>query len=370
MIRRRECLSNALGLLGCSLWSNADCGSAHAEVQVPERDRTADEALREAPAVTLTCGALRARVLIPDSRRGFYRGTRFDWAGMISSLTLGEQQFYGAWFETIAQKVRDFQYGSNNVIVAGPNSAAVGPAEEFDWRDPPGFAQARAGDLFLKIGVGGLVKPDGGPYSNARDFRIAEPGRRDVDCTRSSVTFRHSVGDIGGYAYEYQKRVLLSSTGPALHIVHALCNTGSRSITTQVYNHNFLTFGGTGLSRGASITFPFPITVTPPLPGPAVPMKGNQIVLFPALKKRDSVAALINGFDGRRQHHRFVVEDLRSSASAEIIGDQPLTRLGLWSIRSVLAVEPFIQLTVRPGESVGWTQTTKFFAAGRDSKVG
>jgi hypothetical protein len=36
-------------------------------------------------------------------------------------------------------------------------------------------------------------------------------------------------------------------------------------------------------------------------------------------------------------------------------GDRPLTHVELWSIRSVVSVEPFVGLSVAPGEEVSWT---------------
>jgi hypothetical protein len=38
------------------------------------------------PQAEITNGELRAKVYLPDACRGFYRGTRFDWSGIVSSL--------------------------------------------------------------------------------------------------------------------------------------------------------------------------------------------------------------------------------------------------------------------------------------------
>jgi hypothetical protein len=37
-------------------------------------------------AATISNGQLKATVYLPDAHSGFYRGTRFDWSGVISSL--------------------------------------------------------------------------------------------------------------------------------------------------------------------------------------------------------------------------------------------------------------------------------------------
>jgi hypothetical protein len=47
-----------------------------------------------------------------------------------------------------------------------------------------------------------------------------------------------------------------------------------------------------------------------------------------------------------------------------ITADQPLARLMLWSIRAVMAVEPFIDFTIQPGESYSWTLTYRYLKQG------
>jgi hypothetical protein len=55
--------------------------------------------LASAPALTISNGAITAKVARIDAARGFYNGTRFDQAGVITSLTLNDKDFYGPWFE-------------------------------------------------------------------------------------------------------------------------------------------------------------------------------------------------------------------------------------------------------------------------------
>ena len=40
----------------------------------------------DAPEVAISNGVIHARVYLPDAESGYYRGTRFDWSGAISSL--------------------------------------------------------------------------------------------------------------------------------------------------------------------------------------------------------------------------------------------------------------------------------------------
>jgi hypothetical protein len=48
-----------------------------------------------------------------------------------------------------------------------------------------------------------------------------------------------------------------------------------------------------------------------------------------------------------------------------ITGDLPLFKLSLWSIRSVIAVEPFIDLAVEPGGKSTWKYNYEYYTLPR-----
>src|SRR6266699_196136 len=113
-----------------------------------------------APEAEIADGPVRARVYLPDATTGFYRGTRFDWSGVIGSLEYAGHNYYPQWFQRSDPSVHDFIYDGAD-IVAGPCTAITGPAEEFVTNGKGlGFDQAKAGETFVKIGVGVLLKPD------------------------------------------------------------------------------------------------------------------------------------------------------------------------------------------------------------------
>jgi len=121
--------------------------------------------LATAPVITISNGQITARIARIDAARGFYNGTRFDQAGVVTSLTLNGREFYGPWFEKLAPDVLDYTYVGED-IVAGPDSAISGPVEEFaplDFEAKPG--------LFIKPGVGVLYQPDTQPYDHAQNSR-------------------------------------------------------------------------------------------------------------------------------------------------------------------------------------------------------
>ena len=156
-----------------------------------------------APEVPIADGPIQARIYLPVVNGGFYRGTRFDWSGVIGSLKYGGHDYYPQWFERSDPNVHDFIYDGAD-IVAGPCTAAVGPAEEFAM--PLGFDEAKASGTFVKIGVGVLRKLDDKKYDIFRLYPIADGGKWTVTPKPDSIEFRHELADFSGYAYEYRKK--------------------------------------------------------------------------------------------------------------------------------------------------------------------
>ncbi|MGZ5927895.1 MAG: hypothetical protein ACXWLX_01665 [Rhizomicrobium sp.] len=306
----------------------------------------------DAPSVDIRNAVIAARIYLIDSEKGFYRGTRFDQSGVIGSLTLGGQNFYGPWFDRVSPEVMDYVFTPDG-IVGGPDSAICGPVEEFA---PVGFDQAAPGGTFLKIGVGMLRKPDSKPYDHYRLYDIMDAGKRDVRWTRSGISFTQ---DIAG-AIRYVKTLRLMPGKPEMRIEHVLTNTGTAPISTTVYDHNFLT-----LSPGNQdivVAFPFPITPDN-VPDPnMVRIAGNRFAYVRPLKDKDTVSFHIAGFGTTSRDYDIQVGNAKTGAGMRVTADQPLSRLNLWSIRSVMAVEPYIDIVLPPGTTKRWVYTYRYTA--------
>ena len=349
----------AIGMAACA----AGPASGQTPPQpAPENPQSAAEALAKAPKVAVTNGLLHATVLLPDARSGFYRSTRFDWSGIVSSLTLGAQEYYGLWFDQTAGNVRDYMFDRGG-IVAGPNTAIIGPSEAFDASDPPGWAEAKPGETFLKIGVGMLRKPaDGAAYSSFRLYEIVDPGVWKVSRRRDSVTFTQTLDDTAsGYGYVYRKTVRLVPGAPAMVLAHTLTNTGRKPIRTTVFNHNFLTFGDAPVAAGLTIETPYPIVAGRPARSDAAAVVGGKVVYSRALADGEVYSIPITGFGAAAADNRIRIANA-AGASVEIRGDRPLASLALWSIRSIVAAEPFVTISVAPGTTSGWQYAYRYTA--------
>ena len=179
------------------------------------------------PQAEISNGQIRAKIYLPDAQNGFYRSTRFDWSGVISSLEFGGHNYYGPWFTKQDPAVRDFIYKDSDIVVSS-ESGSMGPADEF--QTPLGYDAAAAGGTFIKIGVGVLRKADSTPYSAYKKYEIVDSGKWSVRKGADFVEFTQELTDAAtGYGYLYRKTVRLTPGKPEMVMEHSLKNTGRQA---------------------------------------------------------------------------------------------------------------------------------------------
>lgn len=310
------------------------------------------------PEAVISNRDIRVRIYLPDAENGFYKGARFDWSGMIGSVDLGSHRFYGPWFAKVDPTVRDVSYKDNEVIVS-VNTAAVGPAEEF--QTPLGFAAAKPGETFVKIGVGTLQKTDDPQYAFSKVYTIVDHGKWNVKRSPTSVEFSQELADpSSGYSYSYVKTVRVAPDKPQLIIEHRLKNTGKQPIQSVLYNHNFTVFDGAP-TGDISVTVPYELRSTR-APDPKFALiTGKKFSYAKTLESQERVAAGLQGFGTEASEYDFRIENKKTGTGIRIQGDRPLQNATVWSIRSVVAVEPFIDVKADPGKEFAWTYTYTYY---------
>ena len=233
----------------------------------------------------LSTSRLRLSLHLPTD--GFYQGTRFDHSGVFDSILLDGIEMAGRWFERYDPLMHD---------------AVCGPAEE--------FTVIPRGDLYLKIGVG-LLQSDGQPYDRFRLYPIDDGGEWSAEKTGSDkVRFCHT---LSGY-YKYIKEILLTGE-TSFEIRHTL--EASVPIATEVYNHNFFTFGKELVGESRRVDLPF----TPVGPGGM----------------------------------KYALEVSDGPLGVKITGDVPVVRTQFWANTRVACLEPYNKVKAAPGEPFTWT---------------
>jgi hypothetical protein len=306
--------------------------------------------LAAAPKVTIRNGLLTATIYTPAAG-AFYMGTRFDRSGVVGSLKLGAQEYYGAWFQRTGTDIRDFIHTPDG-IAAGPNTATMGPVEEFG---AIGYDATPVGGQFLKIGVGMVTRPDAQPYSAFRLYQVADPGRWAISSTADSVTMTQTV--VGGSGYVYTKTLRLVPGKPQMVIEHVLRNTSGQAIATNVYNHNFVTMDPGNGNTAVDLAF----EPAPP-PRPSLTVTGKRITWTNPLVDKDSASMLTNDEKTPPKTYDVTVTNLKTGAAIKVVSAEPMTRMNLWSIRTVNAAEPYVAVNVPAGGETRWSYTYTYTA--------
>jgi hypothetical protein len=303
-------------------------------------------AAAEAPEAGITNGSIDAKLYLPDAQRGYYRGTRFDWSGVIYSLRYKGHEYFGPWFEHYDPKTHD---------------AITGPVEEFRTRDAGlGYADAKPGGSFIRIGVGVVRRPEEAAYRQFNAYDILDPGKWTVRKGEDWIEFVHELTSDTGYAYEYRKTVRLAKDKPVLTLDHSLRNTGRRTIETAVYDHNFFVIDGQPTGPDSVVRFPFEATADRDLKGLAE-VRSSQLAYLKELEKGQSVFTELKGFGSTARDYDFRLENRKAGAGVRITGDKPIAKLVFWSIRTTFCPEPYIDLRIEPGSESTWKISYEFY---------
>ncbi|MEM1416733.1 MAG: hypothetical protein AAGH15_17680 [Myxococcota bacterium] len=283
------------------------------------------------PTRTLDNGEVRVTLALPDAERGYYRGSRFDWSGVILQVEHRGHTFCQPLHE------RHDPLG---------HDAITGPAGELGLTEPLGYTEARPGESFLKIGVGRLEKRANEPYAFDGAYRLIEPGTWSIEHSPTAIAFEQRLEGERGWAYRYRKTVELLPGEPAFRIAHELENTGSRLIDTDVYNHNFTCIDGDPVGPNANIELPFPVEgITE---DDRAHLEGHTLRVKRELEAGESMWFPL--FEGERpaRFHEATIRNERTGASMTFRGDAPVSKMVFWAVRRAVCVEPFESVLARP----------------------
>jgi hypothetical protein len=299
------------------------------------------------PQAVLEGQFLKARLYLPDSKNGYYRGTRFDWSGLISRVGYGAHSFFCEFKQ---------EHDPLN------HDDVCGTAEEFDIDGPASFFQAKAGDPFIKIGVGILERPDDSAYSFWKRYKILKPGQWKIERAQSKITFQQTLQGPNGWGYDYAKTLELVPDSPTLRIVRRLKNTGSQPIETSHYGHNFLRIDDVPAGTNCTLDFRFDPHLTPDSRGQGcVEVKGRQLI-FPSNPPLEvGIWVRMEGFQ-KPEDNEIKVVNHRSESAVTISTVRPLGKLVFYSSGRVLCPEPFVRWAINPGKTQEWTTTYRFTA--------
>lgn len=300
---------------------------------------------KENPKAEISNGILKASIYLPDVEKGYYRGTRFDWAGIISSLEYKGHNYFGKWFGKYRPKA---------------HYSVMGPVDSFD---PINYDKTRPGGSFVKIGVGSLKKPNKKPYKAFSSYSINDPGEWKIDMEAAKVQFRHVLND-EIFPYEYTKTVEFIEGKPKMVISYTLKNRGKHPIETEVFNHNFFVFDDQFIGEGCELTFKKNIFCSDKGNigiGDIVEFQNNKIKVQRSLGNRESVyCGSIKGINNDANDYDIRIDNHKTGTGVRIKGNRPISKLVFWCKGKTICPEPYIKIEIEPGEEFSWELEYEF----------
>ena len=142
---------------------------------------------------------LKVKVYLPDAEKGFYRGTRFDWAGVFGEIEFAGHKIFGPWKDTHDPTNHD---------------DIIGPCEEFGIDKPLGYDDAKVGRDVPEDRRRRAGEAEGGEVQLREEVQDRESRRsgsgsrsRRTSSARRNLKSRGSMkaSHASGYGYEYVK---------------------------------------------------------------------------------------------------------------------------------------------------------------------
>lgn len=264
-----------------------------------------------------------------------YQAARFDWTGKIAEVS-----FRGVHLTTEEQLHSKM-----------PNTLGRGFYNEFGIETAIGFAEAKTGEWFHKIGVG-LLKKTSDHYLFHHPYEI-DPCAFSVIKQDQKITIHCKSALANGYAYELQKEIELFESG--FLVKYELLNCGQKRITTDEYSHNFLSIGNNFVGRQDILKFSFPLN----------PEHFNEylnpkdVVRFNEQEITFSIAPSTPFFFSEICNEHALTKSWKLENNEHKIGLLETTsflasKVNLWGCTHVISPELFVKIDVAPGETQSW----------------
>jgi hypothetical protein len=294
------------------------------------------------PSINISNEEVQMLIYLPDAEKGMYRGTRFDWSGVIGSLVYKGHEYFGYWKDT-----HDPLFHED---LTGPVEGYIKPGL--------GYEEAEPGGSYVRIGVGLIEKPEEAQYSFRNYYKLLDPGQWTLDHGEDWISFRHELNTDIGYSYIYEKRIKLKKNGFSME--HRLQNTGDLVIASDQFNHNFFMIDGEPSGKAFSVSFPFAVS-TEDDPQGFAELEDHELRFVRDLEEGDSFFLILEGYSQELSDHQVTVQNHESGAGVTFSVDKPLHRMAFWACRTTLSPENSIWLELAPGTSDKWTSEYSLF---------
>lgn len=273
-----------------------------------------------------------------------YRGTRFDGAGFITGVELNGQH----------------QFCVPESLVPGSGTGGIGLCSEFGIKEAIGYEETRVGELFPKLGVGLLTRPDEAEYRFYREYACSRFETEVVQKGAQQICFTTQPAECRGYAVRVQKEIEIA--GNTLSVTYTVENTGSRVVSTDEYSHNFLGMDGYAVGPDYVLKLPFAPKIWSDEPDTleGLVFEGDRVT-WERRPVKDFYFRM-DTFDGRETPWLWELRHRPSGLTVRERSKLPLSSAAVWGHGHVISPEMFVKVHIAPGERQSWTRIYEFSA--------
>ncbi|MBW4085318.1 hypothetical protein [Paenibacillus sp. S150] len=275
---------------------------------------------------------------------GEYSGTRFDWTGFITGVTLVQGQH---------------TFGVPESLVPGQGSGGMGFCNEFGISRAIGYEEAAAGEWFPKPGVGLLQKQDDGPYDFFGSYPLI-PFTVEEERSAQAVIYRVQPMECRGYSMLLTKKITLD--GDRLNISYTLENKGGKPLHTEEYIHNFVGIDGANAGPDYELRIPAGLKVEAPessYTAELLAASGNTLTW-----KEEPGRPFYCKLTGWEKGEAGCFWELQHKPGGAVVresGDFAASRMALWGEKHVISPEVFVDISILPRHSKHWSRSYQFF---------
>jgi len=271
-----------------------------------------------------------------------YSFSRFDWTGKITSVKFKDKLI------TTVENLKGVYEGL----------LGKGLYNEFGIDAALGFEEAEIGEWFHKIGVGLLKKQDR-QYEFHKPYAI-KPAVFEYTTTKKSVIIQCISANVHGYSYELHKKISILNNGFSIH--YRLKNTGSKTIQTNEYTHNFMALDPSQIRHYYTLKFPFELQqdlfdehVNPE----AAVGIGKKEFSFMNAPKEQFFFSNLSG--GKKVEASWELHQHQLGIGVRERTDFQTNKINLWGWGHVISPELFHEISIVPGSSTEWTRHYELF---------
>ena len=320
--------------------------------------------------ITITSKQLSIEVALPGS---VYTGTRFDWSGFITQVTL------------TGTDATQHTFCMPESLQPGQGTGGSGICNEFGNDKPVGYADAQPGESFPKFGVGLLKRPELPNYNFFHPHEIDKEYPVQISSTADSVTFIEEPIDCRGYAARLTKVVKVYENW--LEIAYQLENVGAKPIQTNEYCHNFMGIDRHPIGPDYRLHFPFGIQLEdiaaayrhflPTILRVILPVfLQDKLLLRKAAPGNKTVQIRGSDFNFREtpqyafyfrplgfsktDSYQWELTYIPSNVKMREYDDFNPSRIAVWGTGHVISAEIFIDININPSQTQSWTRRYEF----------